>query len=104
MRGVREDFIAPAFQRHSAVHKSRAEFRRGFGFLVSLSTQVVAEYCETVAIQLAHPAFDWNFPVRVRVEMAAHEAHSDRLAGFGGRRQSGLRKLSANGPAGPGPG
>src|SRR3984957_5261693 len=32
--------------------------------------------------------------------MAAHEAHSDRLAGFGGRRHSGLRKLSANGPAG----
>src|ERR1700722_19526897 len=100
MRGVREDFIAPAFERHSAVHKSRAEFRRDLGFLVSLSTQVVAEYLETIAVQLAHPTFDWNFPVRVRVEMAAHEAHSDRLGGFWGRRRRALTKLCSDGLAG----
>ena len=32
--------------------------------------------------------------------MAAHEAHSDRLSGVGGRGQSGLTKLSVNGAAG----
>jgi hypothetical protein len=78
------------------VHKSKAEIRGDLGFLVAPSTQVVAEYFETVAIQLGHPAFERNFPVRVRVEMAADEAHSDRLGGFGRRRQSGLTELSAN--------
>src|ERR1700750_724190 len=64
---------------------------------------MVAEYFETLTVQLAHPALERNFPVRVRVKMAAHEAHADRVARFRRRKRRALTKLSPNVPPGQRP-
>ena len=63
MRRVTKYLFTPPPDGQTAMDKSITHASGDFCFSVPCLTNVVAEYFEPLSVQLAHPTFEWNFPV-----------------------------------------
>jgi hypothetical protein len=78
---IGEDFTPPAVSVESAMNKPVALAGSGIRLLVMNGAEMVTGHMEAAAVELADPALDRNFPVRVAVKKTADDAEADRLAG-----------------------
>ena len=87
MRLVGEDLVAPTGHVEIAMHEALAQRSSGFRRGIARLAEVISEQSELAAVEFAQPALDRNLPVGVRVEEAADNTDTDRLARRGRRRQ-----------------
>src|SRR5262249_8607870 len=94
-----KDLAPPAIGIKSTMDETIAEFGGRFRLFVADRAKVIACHVKALAIELTHPTFNRDFPIRVPIEKAADNAEADWLADGRRRRKLRRRKSTSDQPA-----
>src|SRR6516225_2725940 len=73
-RSVTEDCLSPPLDRQRALNEPTAKCSGQFGFVVGFDTGMITKHFKALTIELAEPAFDRNFPVRMTAKISTDDA------------------------------